>query len=166
MDLLSLHLRLSDLNELVSEVFEQAFPGPYWVIAEVAAVTHAPAGHTYLELVEKRCNEIVAQSRAQVWSSRREAVTRFERATHSKLERGMQLLLLAQPTFHKRYGYSLEIRDIDANYTLGDMARRRQDVLDRLTDDGLIDRNRELQLSPVPLRVAVISSRTAAGRRL
>ena len=163
MDFHSLHLRLSDLNELVSEVFEQAFPGPFWVIAELASVTYAAAGHTYMDLVEKRGDEVVAQSRAQLWNSRREAVLRFEAATHSRLARGMQVLLLAQPVFHRRYGYGLEIQDIDANYTLGDMARKRQEVIDRLTDDGLIDRNRGLSLPPAPLRVAVISSATAAG---
>ncbi len=163
MDLLSLHLRLSDLNELVSEVLDQAFPGPFWVIAELASVTNSPAGHTYMDLVEKRGDEVVAQSRAQMWSSRRDALLRFERATNSRLERGMKVLLLAQPVFHLRYGYGLEIRDIDANFTLGDMARRRQEAIERLTDEGLLDRNGGLPFAPAPERIAVISSATAAG---
>jgi exodeoxyribonuclease VII large subunit len=164
MNLLSVHLRLSDLNDLVAEVFDQAFPGPFWVIAEIAAVNSAGgAGHTYLDLVEKRGDEIVAQSRANLWRSRRDVLVRFERITRLRLERGMQVLLLAQPGFHRRYGYALDIQDIDPNFTLGDMARRRQEVIDRLTDEGLIDRNPGLILSPAPQRIAAISSITAAG---
>ena len=164
MNLLSTHLRLSDLNELVAELVAEAFPGPFWIVAEVAdAKSAGPSGHTYLDLVEKRGGEITAQARANLWRTRRDVLHRFERVTRRRLERGMQLLILAQPTLHARYGYALEIHDIDPNFTLGDMARRRQEVIDRLTDEALLDRNRGLPLSPAPQRIAVISSRTAAG---
>ncbi|HLJ54257.1 MAG TPA: exodeoxyribonuclease VII large subunit, partial [Chthonomonadaceae bacterium] len=107
--------------------------------------------------------EVIAQSRAQLWSSRRDVLAHFERATRSRLDRGMQILLQVQPVLHRRYGYGLEIRDIDPSFTIGDMARRRQEVIDRLGADGLLERNRALTLSPAPLRIAVVSSATAAG---
>jgi exodeoxyribonuclease VII large subunit len=164
MDLFSSHLRLSDINALVSEVISDAFQDPLWIVAEVASISSAgAAGHTYLELVEKRGDEIVAQARAQIWRTRRETLLQFERITRRKLVRGMQVLFLGQPTFHARYGYSLDIRELDPNFTLGDMARRRQEVIERLAASGLLDRNRSLELPPAPQRIAVISSQTAAG---
>jgi len=164
MDLFSSHLRLSDINALVSEVISDAFPEPLWIVAEVASISSAgAAGHTYLELVEKRGDDIVAQARGQIWRSRRETLLYFERITRRRLERGMQVLFLGQPSFHPRYGYSLEIRELDPNFTLGDMARRRLEVIERLAASGLFDRNRSVELSPAPQRIAVISSATAAG---
>lgn len=163
MDLTSTRFSLSLLNDIVSDVISISFPQPLWVIAEVASLTAHASGHLYLDLVEKRDGEVVASARANLWKSRREVLLGFERTTQRKLERGMQLLLLVQPRMHVRYGYSLEIEEIDPTYTLGDMARRKQEAIDRLTREGLLARNRELPFPAVPQNVAVISSATAAG---
>ena len=75
----------------------------------------------------------------------------------------MNILFNATIQFHEVYGFSLNIKDIDAQYTLGERAKRRQEVIQKLMDDGVFDMNKELNLPTVPQRIAVISSETAAG---
>ncbi len=159
-----IQIRLSDLNSLVSEVVRDNFPSPLWIVAEVASLSVAKgSGHTYLELVEKSGSRTVAQARGNIWNTNRAALLDFERVTRGQLAPGMEVLISAQVTFHAQYGYSLNILAIDPNFTLGDMARRRQQVIDRLTAENLIDRNKQFALPLVPQRIAVISSSTAAG---
>ncbi|MGC2063471.1 MAG: exodeoxyribonuclease VII large subunit [Thermodesulfovibrionales bacterium] len=155
---------LSELNAAVRETLELTFPDAVWVIAEIAEARSNPKGHCYLELVEKRDNTIIAQIKANAWSyTYRSIAPRFEKATGERLRAGMQVLLSVNVTFHEVYGLSLNIRDIDPTYSLGEMARRKRETIERLKKEGLTDLNKSLPLPLVPQRIAVISSSTAAG---
>lgn len=155
---------LSELNAAVREVLELSFPAAVWVVAEIAEVRSQANGHCYLGLVEKRNNTVVAQMKATIWSTvYRSLAPRFEKATGERLKAGMQILLSVIVSFHEVYGLSLNIRDIDPSYSLGEMARRRRETLERLQKEGLTERNKTLPLPLVPQRIAVISSATAAG---
>lgn len=155
---------LSELNAAVRETLELTFPDAVWVIAEIAEARSNPKGHCYLELVEKRDNTIIAQIKATIWSYTYRTISpRFEMATGERLRAGMQVLLSVNVTFHEVYGLSLNIRDIDPTYSLGEMARRKKETIERLKKEGLTDLNKSLPLPLVPQRIAVISSATAAG---
>ncbi|MDR2414924.1 MAG: exodeoxyribonuclease VII large subunit [Odoribacteraceae bacterium] len=154
------------LNELVKQALQKNLPGARWVIAEIADIKENHSGHCYLELVEKReeGNVIIASSRAVIWAHvYRLLKPAFETITGQALQRGLKVLLEVEITFHELYGYSLNIKDIDLNFTLGNLERERREILDRLTREGVIDMNRSLPFPDLPKSVAIISSLTAAG---
>ena len=157
-------LSLSQLNGLIKSAILDTLPDQYWVVAEIADLKLNQKGHCYLELVEKEGNAAIAQIKANIWAYEYRSIgNRFLKATNEPLKQGMKILFLASLLFHEVYGLSLNIKDIDPTYTMGEMARKKKEVLDRLRREGLIDRNKALELPLVPQRIAVISSPTAAG---
>ena len=159
-------LKLSELNGLVKKAVGEAFTAPVWVIGEISELKTNRSGHCYLNLIEKEENgdAIVAQARATIWSyTFRMLRPFFESTTGQQLTEGLKVLLSVSVEFHELYGYSLNIRDIDPTYTLGDMARRRREIIARLQSEGVAEMNKELDLPLVPQKIAIISSSTAAG---
>jgi len=157
-------LTLSELNELIKDTLLEAFPGKMWVVAEVSELKENRSGHCYLELVEKEGNDIIARSRATIWSySYRMLKPYFETTTGQLFTEGIKILVQVSVEYHPAYGLSLNIKDIDPTYTVGDMALQRKEIIERLLKEGVFDMNRELQLPLVPQKIAVISSATAAG---
>lgn len=156
-------ITLSAMNMLIRNVLEAAFGGnQFWVIAEIAEVNCK--SHCYLGLVEKVNDKIVAQSKGTIWAYKyREISARFEKATGTSLKPGMQILMLAEVQFHEVYGLKLNILDINPEYSLGEMARKKREVIERLKKEGIFEKNKSLPLPLVPQRVAVISSENAAG---
>ena len=157
-------LTLYELNGLVRETLELTLNDVYWVQAEIAELR--VNRHCYMELVQKEAggNGIVAKARAQVWANRWAFIKpMFERTTGQALAAGMQVLLQVEVTFHELYGYSLNVTDLDPTYTLGDIARHRQEILRKLTEEGIEGMNKELSLPRLLQRIAVISSASAAG---
>ena len=163
MDALSLY----DLNALVRRSLEQCLPDEYWVQAELSEVrTHPATGHCYVEFVQKdpRGNNLVAKARGVIWSNVfRLLRPYFEESTGQAFEAGIKVLVQVSVSFHELYGFNLTVHDIDPTYTLGDMARRRREILKQLEDEGVLTLNKELFMPVLPRRVAVISSPTAAG---
>jgi exodeoxyribonuclease VII large subunit len=157
-------MTLFELNSLIRSAINNNLPDLYWVVAEIAESKCNQKGHCYLDLVEKEDSKTIAQIRATIWAYEYRTLSRkFETATKAPLRQGMKVLLLAAVTFHEVYGLSLNVKDIDPTYTMGEMALRKREIIERLRKEGIIDLNKELPLPLVPQRVAVISSPTAAG---
>ena len=159
-------LKLSELNGLVKKAIGEVFISPVWVIGEISELKTNRSGHCYLNLIEKEADSdtIIAQARATIWSyTFRMLRPYFETTTGQQLVEGLKVLVSVSVEFHELYGYSLNIRDIDPTYTLGDMARRRREIVARLQSEGVADMNKELDLPLVPQKIAIISSPTAAG---
>lgn len=162
MDALSLY----DLNALVRRSLEQCLPDTYWIQAELSDVRTNSTGHCYLEFVQKdpRSNNLIAKARGTVWSNVfRLLRPYFEEATGQAFVSGIKVLVQVTVSFHELYGYSLTVQDIDPTYTVGDMARRRKEILKQLEEEGVLTLNKELAMPRLPQRIAVISSSTAAG---
>ena len=162
MDALSLY----DLNALVRRSLEQCLPDTYWIQAELSDVRTNSTGHCYLEFVQKdaRSNNLIARARGTIWSNVfRLLKPYFEEATGQVSVSGIKVLVQVTVSFHELYGYSLTVQDIDPTYTLGDMARRRKEILKQLEEEGVLTLNKELEIARLPQRIAVISSPTAAG---
>ena len=159
------HITLFELNRIVRETIECEMPDEYWVEAEVTECREA-RGHCYLELIEKdeQTATPIAKASAKCWASKW-AVVRpyFERTTGQRLVAGMKVLLKVYPQFHEAFGFSWIVTDIDPTYTLGDMARQRQEIIRQLKAEGVFDLQKELTLPLFCQRIAVISSETAAG---
>ena len=159
-------LSLLELNALVRRSLEQCLPDEYWIQAELSDVRSNTTGHCYLEFVQKdpRSNNLVAKARGMIWSNiYRLLKPYFEETTGQLFASGIKVLVKVTVQFHELYGYSLTVLDIDPAYTLGDMARRRREILMQLEEEGVLTLNKELEMPVLPQRIAVISSATAAG---
>ena len=157
---------LYSLNNMVRQAVSESLPSRYWVTGELSEVREASNGHCYIELVQRDevTQELVAKARGTIWS-RIYSLLRpyFLEQTGEPFAAGLKVLLQVSVGFHELYGYTLDVCDIEPAYTVGDMARQRMLVIKRLTDEGVIDLNKELPFPLLPQRVAVISSATAAG---
>ena len=156
---------LIELNRMVRDAIECKLPNEYWVEAELSECREL-RGHCYMELIQKdeQTATPVAKASAKCWANKWIAIRPyFERTTGQALHAGMKVLLQVYPQFHEAYGFSWIINDIDPTYTIGDMARKRQEIIRQLKDEGVFDLQRELQLPLFCQHIAVISSETAAG---
>lgn len=159
-------MTLQELNGRVKSTLQFEMPDAYWVQAEISGISPSSQGHCYLELVQKDSTgrTFLAKAKANVWRNTWLRIKPyFEQQTGEPLKVGMKVLLQVTVSFHEVYGYSLVVQDIDPTYTVGDMARRRREILMQLEKDGVIGLNRELDIPALPQRIAVISSATAAG---
>lgn len=159
-------LSLYELNRMVHDVLALSFFDNVQITAEVSELRQGSNGHYYLELVEKdhQAGTFRAKARANLWHDTAvRVVPLFQKVTGIPLQAGLKLLLQVRVNFHEAYGYSLTVIDIDPDYTLGDLARRRQEILQRLQSDGVLRLNKELSLPRLLRRIAVVSAAGAAG---
>lgn len=159
-------LTLYELNNRIKNALKGSFPDRYWVTAEITEMQLNSSGHCYLQLADKKAEDesIVATARATVWAfTFRTLRPYFETTTGQSLAKGMKVLVNVEVVFHEVYGYSLNVRDIDPTYTVGDLERKKRQMLQQLQEEGIIDMNRELEFPLLPKNIAVISSPTAAG---
>lgn len=156
------YITLSQLAEDVRDVLDDAFAASFWVVGEISSLSTS-RGHTYLTLVEQQNHVIVAEIRANLWATKAKILDDFAKVTGEKMRAGMEVLICARLRYHIRYGLSLDILSINPLFTLGALARKRRETIERLKTEGLLKRNRAVQMPLVPARIAVISSPTAAG---
>jgi exodeoxyribonuclease VII large subunit len=150
---------LYELNRLIRSVIDTAFPQTLLVTAEIASCD--VKNHCYLTLVDKEEDTIRAETKAVIWANRYRTLARsFRKATGVELSKGIKILFEASLNFHERYGLKLTI---DPSYTIGEMAVRRKEILEKLSKEGLKDKNKQLEFPLVPQRIGIISSATAAG---
>ncbi len=140
-------------------------PDDYWVEAELSECRENH-GHCFMELIQKDEQNAtpIAKASARCWASKWMLIRPgFERTTGQRLHAGMKVLLKVYAQFHETYGFSWIVTDIDPTYTLGDMARKRQEIIRQLKAEGVFDLQRELRLPLFCQHIAIISSETAAG---
>lgn len=158
-------LSLYELNTLVAEAVSRGLPDEYWVEAEVAEARES-RGHCYIELVQKDAwsNTPVAKASAKCWRNKWARLGgRFRQITGQELHAGMKVMLRVSASFHEAYGFSWIVSDINPEYTLGDMARRRREIISRLKEEGVFGLQKELPFPMFAQRIAVVSSAGAAG---
>jgi exodeoxyribonuclease VII large subunit len=159
-------LTLTELQLIIRDSLYMSLPEMFWVIAEISELKENSAGHCYLELIEKHPDEknVRARVKAIIWSSRyRFLKSLFENLTGESIREGLKILVKSKVEYHEIYGLSLVITDIDPSFTIGDLAMKRQLVISRLQQEGVLTMNRELVIPYLPHRIAIISSKNAAG---
>lgn len=155
---------LLELNHMVRETIERQMDGKYWVEAELSDLHDR--NHCYMELVENDPfgPTPLAKARAVCWANRWTALrSKFERQTQQQLRPGIKVRMMVTPTFHEAYGFAYQVSDIDPDYTLGDIVRKRMEIIRQLKEAGIFDLQRELVLPRFAQRIAVVSSAQAAG---
>ena len=156
---------LFELNDLVREVISSTLSEEYWVEAELSEV-HEVRGHCYMELIQKELfsNTPVAKASAKCWKNKWTLLReKFAKVTREGLKPGMKVLLKVYADFHEAYGFAWIVTDINPEFTMGDMARKRQEIIDTLKREGVFELQKELVLPLFAQRIAVISSENAAG---
>ena len=159
-------ISLYELNNLVKQALRRHLPDTYWIEAELSDVRSNYSGHCYLEFVQKDAsgNTLIAKARGTIWSNVYKMLKPyFEEETGQAFASGIKVRVCVSVEFHELYGHSLTVVDIDPTYPVGDMIRKRREILRRLEEEGVLDLNKELDLPMLPQRIAVISSATAAG---
>ncbi|SEG11442.1 exodeoxyribonuclease VII large subunit [Parabacteroides chinchillae] len=158
---------LLELTTRVKKTVYESFSDTYWVRAEMSDVrTNMSSGHCYLEFIEKNTitGQIVARARGTIWAKTfRMVKPYFEMETGQLFASGIKVLVKVIVEFHELYGFSLTVIDIDPAYTLGDMVRKRMEIIRQLQEEGVLTLNKELPFPALPQRIAVVTSATAAG---
>ena len=158
------YMDLLELQQWIKAGVAEAFPDRYWVKAEITSWSPRANGHCYLTLSQSRGGKPVAESRAMIWSYTYPRLKSFfEQETGQPLQAGLTVLVLVQVSFSELYGMSLFISDIDPAFTLGEKALERKRIIEKLTAAGYMEMQQELAIPDIPYRLAVISSKTAAG---
>jgi exodeoxyribonuclease VII large subunit len=158
-------LTLYELNIQIRDIIEETMSESYWVQAELSDVRENN-GHCYMELIQKdeRSNTPIAKARASCWRNTWMLIRPyFERVTGQTMHSGMKVLLQVHAQFHENFGFSWIIEDINPEFTIGDMARKRLEIIRQLKEEGVYDLQKELHIPMFAQHIAVISSETAAG---
>ena len=158
-------LSLFELNTVVAELIQTAMPQSYWVEAEVSEARES-RGHLYLELIQKEegTNTPIARASAKCWRSTWSQIAPyFMRVTGTQVRAGLQLMVQVHAQFHPQYGFSWIVDDINPEFTMGDMARKRQEIIRQLKAEGVFDLQKKLKIPMFAQHIAVISSASAAG---
>jgi len=159
-------ISLYELNSRIRAILDAGIPDPVWITAEISDITFNRNGHCYLELIEKDPGDgrILARTRATIWSTTLRILRPyFEQTTGRELGVGIKVMVRVTVDFHEVYSISLNIRDIEPTFTIGELARQRQLIIRRLEEAGVFDMNKTLEMALVPQRIAIITSPTAAG---
>jgi exodeoxyribonuclease VII large subunit len=157
-------MELLELQTRIKESIASAFPGRYWVKGEIASFSPRSNGHCYLSLTQSRGGRSIAEARAMIWSWKYPQLKNFfESSTGEPLRAGITVLVQVQVNFSELYGVSLFIENIDPAFTLGEKALERKKAIEKLTAEGYMEMQKELALPDLPYRLAVITSKTAAG---
>ena len=158
------YIDLLELQTRIKESIADAFPGRYWVKAEIASWSPRSNGHCYLSLSQSRSGKSIAEARAMIWKWKYPLLIQsFESATGERLQAGITVLVQVTVSYSELYGISLFIEDIDPAFTLGEQALERKKAIEKLTAQGYMEMQKELALPDLPYRLAVITSKTAAG---
>ena len=158
------YIDLLALQTRIKESITDAFPGRYWVKAEIASWSPRSNGHCYLSLSQSRSGKSIAEIRAMIWKWKYPLLTQsFESSTGQRLQAGLTVLVQVTVSYSELYGISLFVEDIDPAFTLGEQALERKKAIEKLTAQGYMEMQKELALPDLPYRLAVITSKTAAG---
>lgn len=159
-------ISLSELTSQIQETIRLGFDAPVWICAEISELRENSGGHCYLEFIEKdnSSDALLAKTKGTIWASTyRMLKPYFESSTGQSLRAGLNVLVAVSVEFHGVYGFSLNVRDIDPTFTIGEMAARRLRIIRQLEADGIVEMNKMLKFPKLPQRLAIISSATAAG---
>lgn len=158
-------LTIIQLQRRLKAEMERAFPDEFLLRGEIASIsTNSRSGHTYMDLTESRDGEMAAKVSAIIWRTEAPAVlAKFRSGTGSDLAAGMEVVFKVKVYYSEKFGLSMNVVDVCPEFTIGAKEIQRKETIRKLESEGLLDRQKQFTLTPVPYRLAVVSSPTAAG---
>ena len=157
-------ITLQEFNNRIKRLLADPSVMNCWVVAETTDVRINQ--HCYLQLLEKnpKTGATVAKIKAIIWGSQfRFLNARFKQVTGRDIGNDMKIMVCLSVNYSPQYGLTVVINDINPEFTLGDMERQRQEILNRLTQEGIIGQNKTVPVPPVLQRIAIVSAAGAAG---
>jgi exodeoxyribonuclease VII large subunit len=155
---------LQQVVRSIKKTLEDRYTQNYWVKAEMHKLNKYPSGHAFPELVQKDENKIVAQITGTIWKQQLERInTKFIEVVKEPLREGTTLLLLVKINYSETFGLGLQILDIDPSFSLGELQKQREETLQKLAKEGLLNLNQKLHFPLLPKRVAIISADSSKG---
>lgn len=157
-------ITLQEFNNRIKRLLADPSVMNCWVVAETTDVRINQ--HCYLQLLEKnpKTGATVAKIKAIIWGIQfRFLNARFKQVTGRDIGNDMKIMVCLSVNYSPQYGLTVVINDINPEFTLGDMERQRQEILNRLTQEGIIGQNKTVPVPPVLQRIAIVSAAGAAG---
>lgn len=157
-------ITLQEFNNRIKRLLADPSVMNCWVVAETTDVRINQ--HCYLQLLEKnpKTGATVAKIKAIIWGNQfRFLNVRFKQVTGHDIGNDMKIMVCLSVNYSPQYGLTVVINDINPEFTLGDMERQRQEILNRLTQEGIIGQNKTVPVPPVLQRIAIVSAAGAAG---
>ena len=158
-------LTLLELNRRIASLVVTPSTQNVWVTAELSDVS-VRGGHCYMELLQKdpANGTTLAKARAAIWANNFRVIrSDFYASTGQDFTTGLKVMVRVSVSMHPVYGMSMVINAVNPDYTMGDILRRRKEILAKLESEGIADINKSLCWPEPALRIAVISSPEAAG---
>lgn len=157
-------ITLQEFNNRIKRLLADPSVMNCWVVAETTDVRINQ--HCYLQLLEKnpKTGATVAKIKAIIWGNQfRFLNARFKQVTGRDIGNDMKIMVCLSVNYSPQYGLTVVINDINPEFTLGDMEHQRQEILNRLTQEGIIGQNKTVPVPPVLQRIAIVSAAGAAG---
>lgn len=156
---------LSVILNRVQEILDQRLKGVhFWLKVEIATFRKDQKGHCYLELVETNQQQVIARSRAIIWNHTMRTIEQnLGHDTSAILKEGSEILCFCEIQFSPAFGLSIHIDQVDLNFSMGELERKKQQTLKKLEEEGLIHLNKAIIIPQVIQRIALIASPNTAG---
>lgn len=157
-------MRISELYSKVDRVLRGAFPGAFWLIAEVESVAVRPQG-VYVTLVEKTEDGTQLSVSGLLWKNTLKELTEKhgKKTLDDLLQEGLSLCVMGRVGLYKGRGnLNFTICDVNPSYTKGLLALEREKTVRKLKTLGLYEANKKCQLLRFPFRIGLV---TAEGSR-
>ena len=157
-------LTLSSLLEKIKKICQESFKeNKYWIIGEISD-WKSVNGHYYGEIIEYNKNLPMSKARITLWKNlAKKILLKFEKETGQRVNLNTKVLMLVKIIFHNYYGFSLQIMDIEPKFTTGNRILKQNEIIEILTKQNLIHKNKNLTSPKEFTRIAVISSTKTAG---
>ncbi len=158
---------VGEFYQLLTAQLESAFGRrhPHWVRGEIAKVYEK--SHMYVDLVDAGSTSSDTKRpvlNAHCWATQWAPLKRKLASEGVTLSPGVIVNFYGYVDVYAPQGkIGFTITQVDVQGLLGDVARRRQELIARLASEGLIDANKKVSISPVPLRVGLVASPGTEG---
>jgi exodeoxyribonuclease VII large subunit len=157
------HWTVGRLNREVKAVLAAAFPQAIWLVGEISGFNrNRHKKHVGFTLIEREATgEQAYQVQAILFDGARQEIERrlADAGNPFTLEDEVEVRVRVRVDLYDAWGaYRVQIEELDLAFTLGEAARRREEIVRKLGAEGLLERNARLPLPELPLRIGLITS--------
>ena len=153
---------VGQFTEVLNHVLKASFDEGVWVEGEIQGL-RKPNPHAYFTLIEN-IDGVKAQLNINLFAGPLRNVQAKLRQQGIELKDGLKVRLFGRVEYYGPFGkLNLIATDVDTQFSAGDVAAKREELLRQLMEKGVDKINKRIPVPLVPLRLGIISSSQAAG---
>jgi exodeoxyribonuclease VII large subunit len=153
---------VGQFTEVLNHVLKASFDEGVWVEGEIQGL-RKPNPHAYFTLIEN-IDGVKAQLNINLFAGPLRNVQAKLRQQGIELKDGLKVRLFGRVEYYGPFGkLNLIATDVDTQFSAGDVAAKREELLRVLMEKGVDQINKRIPVPLVPLRLGIISSSQAAG---